>query len=127
MTTCEPSDFQSVINSSVNSRTAKKGLKEAARTIAQGHAEVVFLATDVNEKEFINLIENLCKEQKTALINVDSKEILGQWCGLSKIDDEGEVVRARACGVVAIKKIPSTEAGEKLKAFIGQSSIKQEA
>ena len=122
MTTCEPSDFQSVINSSLNSRTAYKGLKEATRTITQGNAEVVFLATDVNEKEYKNLIEAICKEQKTALINVDSKEILGQWCGLSKIDDEGEVVRARSCGVVAIKKIPGTEAGEKLKAFIGQSS-----
>lgn len=122
MATCEASDFQAVINSSLNSRTASKGLKEAVRSIAQGNAECVFLATDVNEKEYKSLVEGICREQKTALINVDSKEILGQWCGLSKIDDEGEVVRARSCGVVAIRRIPASEAGEKLKAFISQAN-----
>jgi len=120
--TCEASDFQAVISSCLNSRQAARGLKEATRAIAQGNAECVFLATDVNEKEYKTLIEGICKEQKTALINVDSKEILGQWCGLSKIDEEGEVVRSRSCGVIALRKLPGTEAGQKLKAFIEQQA-----
>jgi len=119
---CEASDFQSVISSCLNARQASRGLKEATRAIAQGNAECVFLATDVNEKEYKALIEGICREQKTALINVDSKEILGQWCGLSKIDEEGEVVRSRSCGVVALRKIPGSEAGQKLKAFIEQQA-----
>merc|ERR1712088_872986 len=60
----------------------------------------------------------ITKEGKTALINVDSKEILGTWCGLSKIDEEGEVVKARACGCVGLKSIPNNDAGNKVKAFI---------
>merc|ERR1712088_429469 len=81
-------------------------------------AELVVLASDVNSAEYKALVTAITKEGKTALINVDSKEILGTWCGLSKIDEEGEVVKARACGCVGLKSIPNNDAGNKVKAFI---------
>lgn len=115
---CEPTDFQSVIQTSIATRQALRGLKEVTRSVAQGQAEVVFLASDVGEAAYKTLVEAICRENKTALINVDSKEILGQWAGLSKLDEEGEVVKARSCGAVSVKRIPSSPEGEKLKAFI---------
>merc|ERR1712157_80163 len=109
----EASDIQAVVQQSLAQRNAKLGLKEVARLVAQGNAAACFLATDVSEKEYKAVIEGLCKENKTPLLNVDSKETLGLWCGLSKV--EGEVTRSRSCGVMAIKTIPNTEAGNKFK------------
>lgn len=118
---CEPTDFQSVIQSSVSTRAAVMGLKEVVRSVANSNSQVVFLATDVNEKQYKALVQAICQENKTPLVNVDSKEILGQWCGLAKLDEEGEVVKARSCGCVSVTKIPSGPSGEKLKAFIEAS------
>jgi len=118
----EASDFQSVIQTALAQRSAVRGLKEGVRSVAAGQAEVVFLAGDVNNAEYKTLVEAICKESKVPLINVDSKEILGQWAGLAKIDEEGEVTKARACGCVSVRRIPAGPSGEKLKAFISTAS-----
>lgn len=118
MATLEQEDIQSIVNQQVSMRQAVLGLRSVSKLIAQGLAELVILASDVNEAQYKALVEALARENKTALINVDSKEILGTWAGLSKIDEEGEVVKARPCGVLALKAIPSSAAGEKLKAYI---------
>jgi len=118
----DASDIQAVVQQSLASRNAKLGLKEVARLVAQGNAAACLLASDVSEKEYKAVIEGLCRENKTPLLNVDSKEILGQWCGLSKVDDEGEVVRSRSCGVMAIRVIPNSEAGNKLKESLAGSA-----
>merc|ERR1712157_248030 len=86
----EASDIQAVVQQSLAQRNAKLSLKEVARLVAQGNAAACLLATDVSEKEYKAVIE-----------------------GLSKVDDEGEVTRSRSCGVMAIKTIPNTEAGNK--------------
>merc|ERR1712088_552989 len=95
LTTMEQTDIQSSISTAKARRDLVMGLKETVRLVAAGQAELVVLASDV-----------------------DSKEILGTWCGLSKIDEEGEVVKARACGCVGLKSIPNNDAGNKVKAFI---------
>jgi len=118
MANLEQEDIQSIVNQQVSMRQAVLGLRSVTKLIAQGLAELVILASDVNEAQYKALVEALARENKTALINVDSKEILGTWAGLSKIDEEGEVVKARPCGVLALKAIPSSAAGEKLKAYI---------
>jgi len=118
MATLEQEDIQNIVSQQVAHRLAVLGLRCSVKLIAQGQAELVILASDVNEPQYKALIEAISRENKTALINVDSKEILGNWAGLSKFDDEGEVVKARPCGVLALKSIPSSAAGEKLKAYI---------
>jgi small subunit ribosomal protein S12e len=122
MTDVEATDFQSVIQQTVSQRNAWMGLKEVTKSVAQGKSACVFLANDVGEAQYKALVEAICRENKTALINVDSKEILGQWCGLAKLDEEGEVVKARSCGCVSIKQLPNSPAGEKLKEFIKTAS-----
>jgi len=114
----EQTDIQACISSAKARREAVLGLKETVRLVASGSAELVILASDVNSAEYKSLVTAISKEAKTALINVDSKEILGTWCGLSKIDEEGEVVKARPCGCVGLKSIPNNDAGNKVKAFI---------
>lgn len=114
----EQADIQDVLKIQIATRNAKMGLKEATRLVAQNGAELVIMASDVNSAEYKSLIDAIARESKTPLINVDSKEILGTWCGLSKTDEEGEVTKARPCGVVALKTIPNSAAGEKLKQFI---------
>jgi len=118
MTDVEATDFQSVIQQQVSTRNAVMGLKEVVRSVAENKSAAVFLASDVGEAQYKALVEAICRENKTALINVDSKEILGQWCGLAKVDEEGEVVKARSCGAVSLRSVPATPSGEKLKAFI---------
>lgn len=118
MAALEQEDIQNIVGQQVAHRQAVLGLRSAVKLIAQGQAELVILASDVNEAQYKALVEAISRENKTALINVDSKEILGTWAGLSKIDEEGEVVKARSCGVLALKAIPSSAAGEKLKAYI---------
>lgn len=122
MTDCEPSDFQSVIQHAKQTRNLLMGLKETVRSVATGNSQLVFMATDVSEAQYKSLIEAICKENKTALIKVDSKELLGQWCGLTKVDEEGEVVKARSCGAVSVKHIPASISGEKVKSFISASA-----
>jgi len=114
----EQTDIQSSISTAKARRDLVMGLKETVRLVAAGQAELVVLASDVNSAEYKALVTAITKEGKTALINVDSKEILGTWCGLSKIDEEGEVVKARPCGCVGLKSIPNNDAGNKVKAFI---------
>ena len=94
------------------------GLKESVRSIAQGQSALVFLASDVGEAQYKSLVEAICRENSTALIKVDSKELLGQWCGLAKLDEEGEVAKARSCGVCSLRSIPNSPAGEKIKTFV---------
>lgn len=118
MANLEQEDIQNIVAHQVAHRQAILGLRSVTKLIAQGAAELVILASDVSEPQYKALIEAIARENKTALINVDSKEILGTWAGISKIDEEGEVVKARPCGVLALKSIPSNAAGEKLKTYI---------
>jgi len=122
MADVESTDFQSVIQQQVSTRNAWMGLKEVVRSVASGNSACVFLSSDVSEAAYKSLVEAICKENKTALISVDSKELLGQWCGLAKVDDEGEVVKARSCGAVSLKSLPNTPSGEKLREFIKANS-----
>jgi len=111
-------EFEQSVRLSTQQRQAKVGYKEVIRQIMQGHATVVFLADDTSEQAIKDLIEAGCRESKVPLIKVDSKETLGKWAGLAKIDDEGEVVKARSASCVGLSRIPVGPAGEKLKAFI---------
>jgi len=116
------SDIQPLVSTSMAQRTGVCGFRQVTRQVAQGNAQCVILAEDTSEGELKKIVEAICKENKVPCINVSSKELLGQWAGLAKIDDEGEVVKARPCSSVCINRIPNTPAGEKLKAYISASS-----
>lgn len=114
----EGSDLSAVMRGARVQRHAFLGLNEAVRAVEQGNVELILLANDVNDAAYKSLIEAIAAETKTSLIKVDSKELLGEWAGFAKMDEEGNVVKARSCGVVAIKHIPAGPSGDKVKNFI---------
>jgi len=118
MSALEPSDLASLIQGANATRQCRKGLNEVARAIEQGSVACCISAQDHTQKDALKLVEALCAENKTPLIKVDSKDLLGEWAGLAKMDEEGNVAKARPCGCLAVLQIPNGPAGEKVRAFI---------
>jgi len=118
MASIEPADLSTIIRASRAQRNCYLGLNEVCRAIEQGGVKLCLLANDVNDDSYKKLIEALSGETRTALVKVDSKELLGEWAGLAKIDEEGNVTKQRPCGCIAIKTLPAGPSGEKVKAFL---------
>jgi len=123
MASIEPTDLAEIIRGSKATRQLRLGLNETVRAIEQGQVACCIAANDHTQKDCTNLIEALCAENKTPLLKVDSKELLGEWAGLAKFDEEGNVAKARPCGCLAIQNIPAGPAGEKVKAYIASKAM----
>ena len=60
----------------------KKGTNEVTKAIERGVAKLVLVAKDVNPKEVIMHLPALCKEKNIPLIQVNTKEELGNAAGI---------------------------------------------
>ena len=87
----------------------KKGLHECAKVLDRQTARLCCLAKDCENEEYKKLIRALSAEGKVSLIMVDTGKELGAWCGLAKLDENGEVKKAVRCSCAVI-----TEFGIKL-------------
>ncbi|MEM2932834.1 MAG: ribosomal L7Ae/L30e/S12e/Gadd45 family protein [Candidatus Pacearchaeota archaeon] len=74
----------------------KRGLNETIKAVERGDAKLVFYASNVNPKELVKPLPELCKEKGINYIEVDSKEKLGIAAGLN--------VSAAAIAVVDLGK-----------------------
>merc|ERR1712100_385460 len=83
------SALQMVLKKSMACHSLLRGLHEVARTIEKGEAQLVVLAQDCDNGDYVKLVEGLCKEKSISLLKVPKKSQLGEWCGLCKIDAEG--------------------------------------
>merc|ERR1712107_62310 len=88
------SALQMVLKKSMACHSLLRGLHEVARTIEKGEAQLVVLAQDCDNGDYVKLVEGLCKEKSISLLKVPKKEQLGEWCGLCKIDEEGNPPRS---------------------------------
>ena len=89
-----------------------RGLHEATRAIEKGQGQLVVLAADCNEADYKKLIEALCNQNSVPMITVPENKMLGEWCGLCKLDEEGNARKVVGCSCAVI-----TDFGEESEAL----------
>merc|ERR1712146_215330 len=80
----------------------RRGLHECAKTLDTKTAKLCCLAKDCDNAEYTKLVQALCEEGSINLVMVDTKKQLGEWCGLCKIDENGEATKAVGCSCAVI-------------------------
>mmetsp|Transcript_33124 Transcript_33124/g.93766 ORF Transcript_33124/g.93766 Transcript_33124/m.93766 type:complete len:144 (+) Transcript_33124:127-558(+) len=81
-----------------------RGLHEACRALEKGnqYARLCVLAEDCNQPDYTKLIEALCHEHNISLISVPTNKQLGEFCGLCKIDAEGNARKVVGCSCAVV-------------------------
>jgi len=75
-------DFYEIIEKARKTGKIDKGTNEVTKAIERGVAKLVVYASDVEPKEIVAHISELCKEKGILCQEVDSKQKLGIAAGL---------------------------------------------
>merc|ERR1711945_58847 len=83
-----------------------RGIHQACKAIETPNqarkAKVVFLSEAVEEEQYKQVVEALCKEKNIPCLKVKDSKELGRWAGLCKLDLEGNARSIVPTGVVCI-------------------------
>lgn len=75
-------DFYSIIEKSRKTGKIEKGTNEVTKAVELGTAKFVAYAKDVEPKEIVAHLEELCKAKNIPCAEVDSKQKLGMAAGI---------------------------------------------
>ena len=76
-------DFYSVIEKARKTGKIEKGTNEVTKAVELGTAKLVVYAADVNPKEIVAHLPEICKAKKIPCHEVDSKQKLGIAAGIA--------------------------------------------
>ncbi|KAH3899506.1 probable 40S ribosomal protein S12 [Saccharomycodes ludwigii] len=82
-----------------------RGLRESAKALTRGEAQLVVLVDSVTEEQITKLVEGLANdpEHPVPVVKVADAKQLGEWAGLGKIDREGNARKVVGASVVVVK------------------------
>lgn len=80
-----------------------KGLNQVGKALDRKDAYLCILAEDCDDPKYKKLISALAKQNKIPLIEVESRQELGEWLGQCKYDKAGVPRKTRGASSVAIK------------------------
>ena len=75
--------LQLVLRKSLAYHGLARGLHEGAKVIEKRAAQIVVLAEDCDQPDYVKLIKALCADHNVKLISVPSAKTLGEWAGVS--------------------------------------------
>ncbi|KAF4353751.1 hypothetical protein CsatB_013028 [Cannabis sativa] len=103
----EPMDImtalQLVLRKSLAHSGIARGLHEGAKVIEKHAAQLVVLAEDCDQPDYVKLVKGLCADHNVNMMTVPSAKTLGEWVGLCKIDSEGKARKVVGCSCVVVK------------------------
>mmetsp|Transcript_3934 Transcript_3934/g.4563 ORF Transcript_3934/g.4563 Transcript_3934/m.4563 type:complete len:142 (+) Transcript_3934:40-465(+) len=79
------------------------GLNEVVKALDRKEAQLCLLAENCEEDKYKTLVEAFCAQNNIPLITVSERTKLGEWLGLFKKDEEGNIRKLRAVSSCAIK------------------------
>jgi small subunit ribosomal protein S12e len=103
--------YKRVIEVSQTFDGLKRGLHECVKALDARKGQICFLASSCDNDEYTTLIKALAREGNVPIVEVESREKLGNWVGLSKMTKEGEIRKDVKCSVAVITDFgaPSAE------------------
>ena len=88
---------------SLSGRVAK-GFNCTVKAVIKNKAKIVFVADDVDNKDYKALITGLCKKYNVKLHTVQNKALLGKALGITNLRGNGTVRKEVNCGACAVIK-----------------------
>jgi ribosomal protein L7Ae-like RNA K-turn-binding protein len=70
-------------------------LCRCAKVLDKGVARLCVLATNCDVDAYKKLVKALCESKNIPIIEVETHALLGEWCGLCKLDKEGNARKVR--------------------------------
>ena len=78
------------------------GLRQAVKALDKKKAYLCVLSSSVDDADYEQLVTALCAERGIKLLKVPDSKQLGEWCGLCKMDAEGNARKVVGCSCAVI-------------------------